>query len=140
MEKEPQYPKVGIPVMVLKDGKVLLGKRKGSHGAGAYAFPGGKLDWWESFADCASREVREETGMEITNIRFLRLYNFKAYDKHFVDIGLAADWQSGEPKVMEPNKCEGWDWYEMDNLPSPLFGGLESIIEAYRGGRNYFDL
>ncbi|TSC60080.1 MAG: excinuclease ABC subunit A, partial [Parcubacteria group bacterium Gr01-1014_107] len=48
-----------------KDGKVLLGKRKGSHGVGEYAFPGGKLEYLESFGECARREVREECGIEI---------------------------------------------------------------------------
>ena len=50
-----------------------------------------------------------------------------------------AHWMSGEPKIMEPDKCDGWDWYDMDNLPSPLFGTIESYIEAYKTGRNYWD-
>lgn len=135
-----EYPKTGIAVMIMKEGKVLLGKRKGAHGAGDFAFPGGKLEWWESFEDCAKREVREETGIEIHNIKFLRLLNFKFYDKHFVDVGLIADWKSGEPKVLELEKSEEWAWYDLDNLPSPLFKGCESCVEAYKTGKNYFDM
>ena len=138
--KEVIYPKTGLAVMVIKDGKVLLGKRQGAHGAGNYAFPGGKLEWGESLADCAKRETLEETGIKIDNIRFLRLLNFKAYDKHFVDIGFLADWKSGEPQVMEPEKCDGWAWYDIDSLPTPLFNGCESCIEAYKTGKNYFDM
>jgi len=93
-------PKVGVGVMVLKNGKVLIGKRKGAHGAGEWAWPGGHLEYMESFEDCARREVMEETGIEIHNIRFLRLMNLKEYaPKHYVDIGLVAEWLSGEPKV-----------------------------------------
>lgn len=133
-------PKVGIGVMIIKDGKVLLGKRKGSHGQGEYAWPGGHMEYMESFEECAKREVMEEVGIEIGNIKFLRLLNLKAYaPKHYVDIGLMAQWISGEPKVMEPEKCEGWDWYDMDNLPQPLFGTIESYIEAYKTGRDYWD-
>ncbi len=139
MENKAEFPKVGLAVMVLKDGKVLLGKRKGAHGAGAYAFPGGKLEFGESFADCAKREVREETGIEIEHIRFLRLLNFKSYGKHFVDIGLLVDWKTGTPQVLEPENCEGWEWYPIENLPKPLFHGLAECIEAYKTGRNYFD-
>ncbi len=139
MEKEIKYPKCGIAVMILKGGKVLLGKRKGAHGAGDYTFPGGKLDWGESFTDCARRETAEETGMEIGNIRFLRLLNFRFYEKHFVDVALLADWKSGEPKVMEPEKCEGWGWYDPDELPEPMFKGCASALEAYKTGKNYFD-
>ena len=137
---EDNIVKVGIGVMIMKDGKVLLGKRKGKHGAGEYAWPGGHFEYMESFTDSAKREVMEETGMEIDNIRFLRLANLKEYaPKHYVDIGLIADWKSGEPVVMEPEKCESWDWYDIDNLPSPLFSGIETYIEAYKGGTNFYD-
>lgn len=133
-------PKVGVGVMIMKDGKVLLGKRKGSHGAGEYAWPGGHFEYMESFEQCAKRETVEETGMEIENIRFLRLLNLKVYaPKHYVDIGLIADWKSGEPKIMEPDKTEGWDWYDIDNLPGPLFSTIPTYIEAYKTGKNFWD-
>lgn len=126
--------------MIIKDNKILLGLRKGSHGENQYAWPGGHMEYMESFEDAAKREVREETGMKIDNVRFLRLYNLKEYaPKHYVDIGLIADWVSGEAKVMEPDKCEGWSWYDMDNLPSPVFATIPSYIEAYRTGRNFWD-
>ena len=126
--------------MVFKDGKVLLGKRKGSHGESQFAWPGGHMEYMESFENVAKREVKEETDMEVENVRFLRLYNLKEYaPKHYVDIGLVADWKSGEPKVMEPEKCEGWNWYDMDTLPAPLFATVPTYIEAYKTGRNFWD-
>lgn len=135
-----QRPKIGIGVMIIKDGKVLLGKRRGSHGAGEYASPGGHMEYMESFEECARKEVREETGIEIDNVRFLLLGNIKQYaPKHYVQIGLVADWKSGKPKVLEPDKCESWDWYDLDKLPKPLFGTMPLSIEAYKTGRNYFD-
>jgi 8-oxo-dGTP diphosphatase len=140
MDSEQNRPKVGIGIMIMKDGKVLLGKRKGSHGQGEYAWPGGHLEYMESFEECAKRETMEEAGIEISDITFLRLVNLKTYaPKHYVDIGLMAQWKSGEPKVMEPEKLEEWGWYDMDNLPTPLFGTIESYIEAYKTGRNYWD-
>ena len=94
----------------------------------------------ESIEECARREVREETGIEIENVRFLRLMNLKHYPpKHYIDIALVADWKSGEPKTMEPEKCEGWDWYDLDHLPQPLFYTVPSYVEAFRTGRNYWD-
>ena len=132
--------RVGIGVMVVKDGKVLLGKRKNAHGAGQYAFPGGHLEYMESFEDCARRETREEAGIELGRVSFLRLMNLKDYaPKHYVDIGLVAEWKSGAPQVMEPHKLESWDWYDMDNLPQPLFSTLPTYIEALRTGKNFWD-
>jgi 8-oxo-dGTP diphosphatase len=139
MEKE-QRPKIGIGVMIFKDGKVLLGKRKGSHGAGEYAWPGGHMEYMESFEGCAKREVQEEAGIEIENIRFLRLLNLKEYaPKHYVDIGLIADWKSGEPQIMEPDKIESWSWCDIEALPEPLFGALPTYFEAYKTGKNFWD-
>lgn len=71
--------KVGVGVMVLKDGKVLLSKRKGSHGSGEYAFPSGHLEYMEGFEECARRETKEECGIEIQNIKFLFLANVDRY-------------------------------------------------------------
>lgn len=139
MDQE-QRPKVGIGVMIIRNGKVLLGKRKSSHGAGEYAWPGGHMEYMESFEGCAKREVKEETGMEIDNVRFLRLLNLKEYaPKHYVDIGLIADWKSGEPEIMEPDKIDGWAWYEMDKLPEPLFSTVQTYFEALKTEKNFWD-
>ncbi len=137
---ENDRPKVGIAAVVVKDGKYLLGKRKGSHGAGDYSSPGGHLENMESIEACAKREVMEEAGIKVTNVRFLRLYNMKEYaPKHYIDIAVLCDWESGEPKVMEPEKCEGWAWYGINEIPQPLFKSWPSIIEAIKTDRNYFD-
>src|SRR5258706_6824019 len=117
--------------MVMKDGKVLLGKRKGSHGEGEYAWPGGHLEHGERFAECAAREVMEETGMQIGAIRFLRVHNTMRYaPKHYVDLAFVAEWTSGEPVVREPDKVEGWAWYELAPLPSPVFHMVPTAIAA----------
>ncbi len=137
---ENPRPRVGIGVMIVKDGKVLLGKRKGSHGEGDYAFPGGHLEYMESFEECARRETMEEAGIEIENVRFQILANVKAWKpKHYVHINVIADWKSGEPRVMEPEKCEGWGWYDLDALPQPLFPTCATTFGAMKTGQIYFD-
>src|SRR4051812_30668007 len=99
-QEDKLYPRVGIGVLVMKDGRLLLGKRKGSHGAGEYASPGGHLEHLESFADAAAREVHEETGLKIGALRFLRVLNTVQYaPRHYVDIAFVAEWASGVPAV-----------------------------------------
>ena len=133
-----ERPFIGIGVMILKKGKVLLGKRKNPHGEGEYAFPGGHLEHLESFEECARRETKEESGMEIENIRFQLVANVTAYQpKHYVHIGMTADWKSGEPKVLEPEKCDGWDWYSLNALPKPLFKMVSASVESYKTGSAY---
>ena len=133
-------PKVGIGVMILKDGKVLVSKRKGSHGSGEYAFPGGHLEYMETFEECAIRETREESGIEIKNIRFLYLTNLTKYSpKHYVQIGMIADWQSGEPVVLEKDKTEEWKWFDIDDLmKEKLFETCRIALEAYKTGKYYY--
>ncbi|HVT00870.1 MAG TPA: NUDIX domain-containing protein [Patescibacteria group bacterium] len=133
-------PVVGIGIMILKDGKVLLAKRKNVHGDGEWAFPGGHLELMESFEECAKRETKEEADIEIKNVKFQCLANVKKYgNRHYVHIGLIADYASGEPKLMEPEKAEEWGWFDLDNLPEPLFEMCKLSFNAYKTGKNYFD-
>ncbi len=134
--------RVGIGIMITKDRRVLLGKRKGSHGAGEYAFPGGHLEYMESFKTCVLRELAEECGemLQIKNIQFIHVANIMEYaPKHYTHIGLSALWESGEPQVMEPQKCEGWDWYDLYHLPAPLFQPTQLTLECYKQGVPYLD-
>jgi 8-oxo-dGTP diphosphatase len=133
-------PLVGVGVTLFREGMVLLGKRLGSHGAGEYSTPGGHLDHLESFEACARREVREECGLEIKNIRFQFVANVAKYaPRHYVHVGLLADWESGEARVLEPGKCEGWGWYPLDFPPGPLFEMTRLALVALRENRKYFD-
>lgn len=126
--------------MIFKDEKILLGKRKNSHGDGEYAFPGGHLEYLESLEDCAHRETLKEAGIKIKNLRFLCVENVTEYNpKHYINIEFIADWESGELKVCEPEKREGWDWYDLNNLPAPLFSFCISAVDAYKTGKNYYD-
>lgn len=134
------YPKVGVGVMILKEGKVLIGKRKSSHGEGEYSFPGGHLEYMESFEDCARRETFEEAGIKIKNLTFLHVGNIFTYKpKHYINIVLTAEWESGEPEVKEPEKIENWQWYDMHNIPEPMFKQSALAFNSYKTGQNYYN-
>ena len=118
-------PLVGVGVFLIRDNKILLGKRKGSHGAGEWSLPGGHLEVGESFLECCTREVQEETGIQIDKINPLFFTNdiFENDDKHYVTLFFAASVsKETQAQNMEPDKCEGWEWFDPDvELPSPLF-------------------
>lgn len=138
--REFETPRVGIGTMIFKDGKVLLGKRKSVLGRGGYSFPGGHLEGGESLVDCALRETREECGIEVEHVRFGLLGNVLEFSpRHYVQVGFIADWKSGLPKVLEPDKCEGWDWYALAALPEPLFGPTKMLIANYQAGTHFCD-
>lgn len=135
-----KHPRTGIGVMIFRNGKVLMHKRRGSHGSGEYSFPGGHLEYGESINQCAIRETREETGIEIKNIKFLFLANVKKYGgKHYVHIGLIADWKNGQPTNLEPAKSSEWFWTDPRKPPKPLFEMVRLSIIAHKTGKAYFD-
>ena len=123
-------PAVGVAVIVVKGERVLLGKRKGAHGAGNWAFPGGHLEFGETLEACALREVAEETGLTIANIRQAAFTNdiFDAEAKHYATLFVTADWVSGQARVMEPDKCECWEWMKWGEFPEPRFLSLENLL------------
>ncbi|MEK6969992.1 MAG: NUDIX hydrolase [Nanoarchaeota archaeon] len=124
-------PKVGVGVCIIKDNKVLLGRRKGAHGSGCWSFPGGHLEFNESVEDCAKREVLEETGIQIQNLKRGPYTNdiFEKEGKHYVTMYIISEYASGELKVMEPDKCEKWEWFELNKLPFPLFVPIQHLVE-----------
>lgn len=134
-----QQTLVSIGVMIQKDGKVLVGKRKGSNGAGEWGFPGGHLEYNEDPEQGSIREVMEETGMKIKNIQFELVANVKRFHpKHYVYIGFKADWESGEPVAMEPDRCEGWIWCELNNMPEGVSIIPDLYLEKNKTGKIYF--
>lgn len=122
-------PRVGVGVIVVRDGLVLLGERVGSHGAGTWALPGGNLDFGETVAHCAARELREETGLTLTGVRQAAFTEnvFAESGRHYVTLFVEAVGVTGTPALLEPDKCRGWAWYAWDAFPAPVFAPLASL-------------
>ncbi|MCB9493120.1 MAG: NUDIX domain-containing protein [Epsilonproteobacteria bacterium] len=124
---------VGVAVFIVKDGKVLLGKRLNSHGHETWSPPGGHLENRETIEDCARREVKEETGLEIKNIRLGTYTNniFPDENRHSITLYVTADYISGTEKIMEPDKCEEWRWvaWKPDDFPQPLFFPIQELLK-----------
>jgi len=141
--KKCDRPHVGVGVIIQKHDdfsifdKVLLMKRKGSNGSGTWAFPGGKLEKFESFEECAIREIKEETDLDIYNIKIDKSTNdiFVEDDLHYVTIFVTCDY-NGDPKIMEPEKCTDMDWFSWDNLPSPLFLPFQNYLNEITRKKN----
>ncbi|MFA5048100.1 MAG: NUDIX domain-containing protein [Patescibacteria group bacterium] len=135
----------GFGVMFLRDGKVLLGHRhddpeKASsmlNGAGTWTMPGGKLDFGETFEEGAIREVQEETGLIINKVRVICVNQDIIETVHFITVGLLAEDFFGEPQAMEPDEITEWQWFDLSNLPSPLYFPSAEILENYKQNKFY---
>ena len=133
---------IGVGVIMLRNGKILLGKRSSdpekassfARAEGTWTLPGGKMNFGESFEDVARREVEEETGIKVNvkNLKLISLTNDVDTNAHFVTIGLLCEDFSGEPKTMEPEEITEWKWFDLQNLPSSMFFISEKMIKNYK--------
>lgn len=123
-------PKVGVGIIVRKDNKVLVGKRRGKHGNKTWGFPGGHLEFMEAIEDCVTREVLEETSILVKNIKFAAFTNdlFEDSRKHYITIYMVCDYQSGKVRNVEPEKSGEWYWFSWDELPEPLFLPIKNLL------------
>lgn len=106
------------------------------------------MEFGETFEEGGSREVLEETGLEIpaNGLKFWHCRNLimKEEERHFVSIFMVGIWDGkGEgPRIMENDKCRGWEWVEWDEMKKwirdgqserKLFPGMEGLIRETKG-------
>ena len=123
-------PQVGTAMILNRDGKVLLMKRKSPHGQGTWSTPGGHLDFGETLEGCAARESKEEVGVDVVDIRFRSVTNdvFEPQGKHYVTIWMEGT-PIGEPGIVADQEVEEIGWFAWDALPRPLFLPLENLVK-----------
>lgn len=132
--------RVGVGTLIFKDGFVFLSKRMGSHGEGTWGSTGGHLEFGESLEQCAKREAWEEFGISLRKIQFLCLSNIVEYGTHYVDVEFITILDKEQiPVIQESEKFETWGWFDIDDLPEPLFKPIEYAIKAYISGTVYMD-
>ncbi|MBZ9578055.1 NUDIX domain-containing protein [Patescibacteria group bacterium] len=124
---------IGINVFVVRNKKLLLGKRKNVYGAGTWGLPGGHLEYGESMRGAAARELEEEVGLEAREFKFAGLINDVRKDEHYLQVGfLAKDMEDKEPILNEPERCYEWKWFDLDNLPEKIFPGHIKQIQIFK--------
>lgn len=129
--------KAGTGIIIRRNGKVLVGLRKGSHGAGCLAFPGGHIDDTDpSLAYQVAREAEEEVGMVINMVDIdpgrqdlFTTFDILGENHRYLTSYIVADYVSGgdeyEPDKFRPceeDKCEGWFFLTLDELVAELQG------------------
>ena len=134
---------VGVGVIVLDEfnRRVLLGKRKGAHGSGTWALPGGWLEKGEEFVFAGLRELQEETGLTTadlapdanTVVPFVS-NNIMPEGVHSVTVyvrcALREPTAAARVQVCEPDKCFEWAWHDYSAAPEPRFIPLSALLQS----------
>ena len=128
-------PRVGVGVLILNQkNQLLLGRRVNSHGDQAWGPPGGHLTFGESFEVCALREVLEEMGVTLKSAHLLGVTNdfFEKDNRHYITLMMqGVVGKDLDPQVLEPEKTSCWKWFDVHDLPKPLFLSLQNYLSVY---------
>src|SRR5712692_6411882 len=133
-EQESQQPRpmVGVLVLIRNGDRILLVKRAKDTWAGSWKAPGGHIEFGESPEETASREVQEETGVTISDLKFRTMTNdvFEADKRHYISIWMEARYVSGEPRLDAPEEETEVRWFTWHSLPEPLYLPLQNLLEG----------
>ena len=131
-----EYPRIGVGIIVLRNRKVLLGRRKGIRSPGTYGLPGGYLEKNETFEECAVREVLEETGLRCLSFRPIYLITGLSDNARYADVIFYTNCEDGIPIVREKNRVEKWEWFDLFDLPTPLYEPTRLALKHFAS--NYY--
>lgn len=121
----------GIGILIIKEGKVLLGHRCEGWTSGTWTMPGGRLKEGERPEDGARREVEEETGLGTDGLEIIFINMDMIKDREFTTYILKPRMVLGEPMVKEPEEIDRWEWFELEKLPDPMYPPSQKAIEQY---------
>ena len=142
MKPGHDYVGVGVGAIVFDaEGRVFLAQRgpRASNERGTWEFPGGKVSFGEKLAEAVTREFLEEYGMsiEITSLLGVNDHMLLAEHEHWVSPTFLARHVSGEPCILEPEKCTAIGWFQLDALPEPLSLVTQDDIKMYHEKEEY---
>lgn len=126
--------RVGVAAVVSDDGRWLVLRRRGAHGAGTWGLPGGHQEFGESPEATAVREVAEETGLTVVPGARLGFTDDPMPDigRHYVTLFVACHTVSGVARLAEPDKASELAWLTPDELRDrgDLFAPLYRFLTA----------
>ncbi len=126
-----QFPRISpCAIVLVKRGDEVLLVRNAAWPTGRYSLAAGFLNFGESLEDCAAREVREETGIEITDIRYVGSQSWPFPSQLMA--GFVATYADGE-LVVDHSELEDARWFPVSALPTlpPTRSIARRIIDSF---------
>lgn len=130
---------LSVYLILIKDGKTLLLRRKDTgFEDGNYGLVSGHVDGDEQATVAICREAAEESGLIIDpkDVRFVHCTHRRQNDER-VDFFFTAEKWEGQPKNMEPEKCDDLSWFPLNDLPPNIIPYIREAIKNSQNGIYY---
>ena len=127
-------------LILIKEHEILLLRRFNTgFEDGNYSLIAGHLDGNETFIQAMIREAKEEAGITIKpdNLEVVHVIHRKQPGHERVDFFIQAKEWEGEPKNLEPHKCDDLSWFPISSLPENTVGYIRQAIENVVNGKIY---
>lgn len=132
-----------VYLILMKNNKILLSRRFNTgFQDGNYSFPAGHLDGNETMIQAMIREAKEEIGVNLNpaDLKLVHVMHRKEPNEERVNFFFTAEKWNGEPKTMEPHKCDDLSWFEIDNLPSNTIPYIKQAIDCFQNKIFYSEI
>ncbi|MBS3094510.1 NUDIX domain-containing protein [Candidatus Pacearchaeota archaeon] len=136
---------IRVSVILLKDNKLLLVNMRRKNSS-IYVLPGGGLELGESIFEAGAREVKEETNLNVKNLKIVYLKELYTHTDESMDIILYGEIASGElkkgydPEHGDNQKLYDVFWIDIEKLPSLNFHPKQLIIYLKKDLENKFSI
>ena len=127
-----QAPEVAVGGLMLRNGKVLLVKRKNPPGKGLWAIPGGRVRFCERLHQAVEREVLEETGLKVSPIRLIYVAEIVENGFHYIILDYLCDILGG--KVRAGGDVEDVKWFDINTLGDDVTNSTRKLVDMVRNG------
>ncbi len=143
----PEAPIAAVAGLLIADTDILLARRRNPPHAGKWSFPGGVQELGETVQEALRREVREETGLEVADLRLLDVGDILIHDEesriqyHYVITYFLAHPGRGTPTPGDDIAAVRWfsgsDVAEL-GVSQRFLSLVESAIELSKYTSGYF--
>lgn len=135
------YTKIGCEAYIIRNNQLLMGLRGRVHGEGTWALPGGHMKYQERADTCLIRELSEEMGLAVDQsaLKLLAVTDDlePVAGSHYVHLTFAVDIGTDQPKLLEPEACDEWRWFDIEKLPSNIYPPHAKILATIASGQTY---
>lgn len=129
-----------VYLVLIKADKILLSRRFNTgYFDNFYSLPAGHLDGNETLKQAMVREAKEEIDISLDHkdLELVHTMNRKIPDDEKIDFFFTSKKWQGKPKIMEPNKCNKLEWFDINNSPKEIIPYIKQAIKSISKNVSY---